>query len=107
MERHLELMKQFREAEFSRKLQKVRKTRLKGYKDLILEEGDLVFYQYQGKKAWLGPVKVFAVQSSSVFIFANGSLRKIPRCNVQLLRKKDEIEDEQPQTRGEDLIKNI
>ena len=42
MERHYELMKKFREAEFSRKLNRARETRLKGYEDEIIKEGDLV-----------------------------------------------------------------
>ena len=36
MERHLELMKRFREAEFSRKLERAKNMRLKGYEDMIL-----------------------------------------------------------------------
>ena len=44
MERHFELMKEFREAEFTRKLEKENNTRSKGYKDVILKEGDWVFY---------------------------------------------------------------
>ena len=32
---------------------------------------------------------MFAVQKSSIFIFANGSIRKVPRCNVQFLRSED------------------
>ena len=35
--------------------------------------------------------KVFAVNGGDIFIFANGNLRKVPRCNVQLSEKKEEI----------------
>ena len=90
MERHYELMRKFREVEFSRKLNRARETRLKGYEDEIIKEGDLVFYQHQDKKAWLGPVRVFSIQKNSVFLFANGSMRKIPRCNVQLWNPEGE-----------------
>ena len=86
MERHYEMMKKFREAEFSKKLQKARDTRLKGYEDKIINEGDLVYYQNQDKKAWLGPVEVFSRKGNSVFLFANGSMKKIPRCNIQLCK---------------------
>ena len=51
----------------------------------------MVFYQYEDKKAWLGPEKGFAVNGGNIFIFANGNLRKVPRCNVQLSEKKEEI----------------
>ena len=84
MERHHKIMRKFREVEFSRKLNRAKETRLKRYEDEVIKEGDLVLYQHQDKKAWLGPVQVFSIQRNSVFLFANGSMRKIPRCNVQL-----------------------
>ena len=65
---------------------------MKVYKDIRKSEGDLVFYQYQDKKAWLGPEKVFAINGVYVFIFENGNIRKVPRCNVQLCEKGVEIE---------------
>ena len=67
-------------------------TRMKGYEDIKITSGDLVFYQYEDKKAWLGPEKVFTVKGGDVFIFANGNIRKIPRCNVQLCDKGVETE---------------
>ena len=92
MERHYLMMKEFRMLEFSGKLRKANKTRSKGYEDVMIDSGDLVFYQYEDKKAWLGPEKVFAVNGGDIFIFANGNLRKVLRCNVQLSEKKKEIE---------------
>ena len=50
MERHHETMKEFRKAEFSKKLERAKDMRSKGYEDVILKEGDLVFCQHQGKK---------------------------------------------------------
>ena len=66
------MMKKFREVELSRKLIKAKETGLKGYEDQIIKEGDWVLYQYQDKKAWLGPVRVFSIQGNSVFLFTNG-----------------------------------
>ena len=43
------------------KLRKTRKTRTKGYENVKINEGDLVFYQYQDKKEWLGPEKMFEI----------------------------------------------
>ena len=63
--------------------------RSKGYEDEKLEDEDLVFYQIEGNKACLGPAKIFAVKGNSIFIFANGSIRKIPRCNVKLHERKE------------------
>ena len=41
MECHYAMMKDFRELEFSKKLRKASKTRMKGYEDIKLSEGDL------------------------------------------------------------------
>ena len=61
----------------------------------MINSGDLVFYQYDDKKVWLGPEKVFAVNGGDIFIFANVNLRKVARCNVQLSKKKEEIEKDE------------
>ena len=46
MECHYMMRKEFRELEFSKKLRKANKTRMKGYEDTKINKGDLVFYQY-------------------------------------------------------------
>ena len=94
MERHYLMMKEFRELEFSKKLRRANKTRMKGYEDVKIDRGDLVFYQYEDKKAWLRPERVFAIEGRDVFILANGNIKKIPRCNVQLSKKSEEIEQD-------------
>ena len=38
---------------------------------------------------------MFAVNGGNVFIFANGNIRKVPRCNVQLNDKNNEIEKDE------------
>ena len=65
---------------------------MKGNENVKIDLGDLVLYQYEDKKAWLGPEKVYAVNGGDIFIFANGNIRKVPRCNVQLSEKSEEIE---------------
>ena len=94
IERHYEMMKEFREQEFTNKLMKAKHTRSKGYEDVKIKEGVLVYYQHQDKKSWLEPVKVFAVNGKDVFVFANGSIRKVPRCNVQLC-EEEMVEDKE------------
>ena len=47
-----------------------------------------MYYHHQDKKSWLEPVKVFAVNRRDVFVFANGSVRKVPRCNVQFCEEE-------------------
>ena len=43
-----------------------------------------MYLKHQDKKTCLGPVKLFAAKWNNVFIFANGSMRKVPRCMVQI-----------------------
>merc|ERR1712030_244186 len=93
MERHHEVLKQYRQIEFTKKLERAKDTRSKGYEDIILKEGDIVFYQNKGQKAWCGPEKVFAIQNNLIFIIANGSMKKIPRSNIEFIRR-DEIDDD-------------
>merc|ERR1712237_117435 len=92
MERHHEVLKQYREIEFTKKLERAKDTRSKGYEDIILQEGDIVFYQNKGNKAWCGPEKIFAIQNNLIFIIANGSMEKIPRSNIEFIRR-DAIDD--------------
>ena len=84
------MMKEFRELEFSKKLKKASNTRSRGYENVKVKENDLVYYQHQDKKAWLGPMCVFAVKGNDIFIFANISVRKVPRCNVQVCERQNE-----------------
>ena len=70
------------------------KTRFKGFEDEVIEEEDLVFYQIENKMAWLGLTKIFAIKWNAVFIFANRSVRKIPRCNVKLCKMNEDGVDE-------------
>ena len=72
MEHNYTMMKEFRELEFSKKLRRASKTRMKGYEDIQISEGDLVYYKHQDKKAWLGPAKVFASNGNDIFIFQMG-----------------------------------
>merc|ERR1712074_193365 len=101
MERHYEILKQYRQVEFTKKLERAKDTRSKGYEDIILKEGDIVFYQNKGMKAWCGPVKVFAIQNNSVFIIANGSMKKIPRSNIEFIRR-DAIDDDDDTEKGKE-----
>ena len=51
---------------------------------MIIDAEDWVYYQTKNKKAWLGPVKVSNVRGNSIWVYANGDITKIPRCNVIL-----------------------
>ena len=83
MERHHEITKKFREAEYENKLVKASEVRKGSFNDMKYEEGDLVFYQEKNNKSWFGPVKVFCHRNRDVFIWANGDLKKVADCKVQ------------------------
>ena len=38
---------------------------------------------------------MLAVNGGDVLVFANGNIRKVPRCNVQLSEKNEEIEKDE------------
>ena len=59
------------------------------------------------KKAWMGPVKVFATKNKDIFIFANGNVRKVPRCNVQLCESEEEESENEDFKETKDKRKNI
>ena len=61
-----------------------------------------MYYQHPDKKAWLGPVKVFVARGNDVFIFANGSMSKIPRCNVRSCEAEEsELKNEETNVEAE------
>ena len=49
-EGHYEMMKDFREQEFTRKLKRVKNTRSKGYEDILIKERNLVYYKHLYRK---------------------------------------------------------
>ena len=95
MEQHYGMMNEFRELEFSKKLKKASETRSKGYEDIPVKNGDIIYYQNQDKKPWLGLVKVFAVKGRDIFILANSGVKKVPRCNIQLCEPEDDENDDE------------
>merc|ERR1712074_438059 len=47
-----------------------------------------------GKKSWLGPERIFAIKNKEIFLIANGSIKKVPRSNIQLLSKNEPDNDD-------------
>ena len=91
MERHHDVMKEFREIEYSTKLKKAAVQQNKKFNEIKYEEDDWVFYQEKDKKAWHGPVRVHAHRDRDVFVFANGDLKKIADCRIQPYRFQSQI----------------
>ena len=71
MENRFEIAKKFREIEFGSKIDKAMKARMKGYEDMVIQKGDMVFYQTNNEKAWLGPVEVTDVDKNYIFVKTN------------------------------------
>merc|ERR1711867_49191 len=94
MENRFEIAKKFREIEFGAKIDKAMKVRMKGYEDMLIQKGDMVFYQTNNEKAWLGPVEVTDVDNNYVFVKTNGDRRKVPKCNIKLNVKKSDVDEE-------------
>ena len=87
MEKHFEIAKEFREIEFGSKIDKAINARMKGFENMVIQKDDMVFYQTNNEKAWLGPAKVMDVDKNWVFIAGNGDIKKVPKCNVKLNMK--------------------
>ena len=70
------------------------RARMKGYEDMVIQKGDMVFYQTNNEKAWLGPVEVTDVDNNYIFVKMNGDRRKVPKSNVKLNAKNGDGNDE-------------
>ena len=82
MSRHTKMMGEFQIAEYNDKLHSVLKKNGKSWQHVKYKQGDLVYVQFQNKKSWSGPVKVFAQDGADVWIFHNGNLTKLATCRV-------------------------
>ena len=82
IEKHFEISKEFREIEFGSKIDKAISARMKGFENMVIQKDDMVFYQTNNEKAWLGPAKVMDVDKNWVFIAGNGDIKKVPKCHV-------------------------
>ena len=113
MEKHFEISKEFREIEFGSKIDKAMNARMKGFENMVIQKDDMVFYQTNNEKAWLGPAKVMDVDKNWVFIAGNGDIKKVPKCNVKLNMKasddgndveEDVEKDESTKTKGRNEV---
>ena len=93
IERHVLIMKRFREADYEDKLEKAVIVQNRVFNNIRYREGDLVYYQEENRKSWKGPVKVLAHKGRSVFVIANGNIRKVADCRVQPYGKEHEEEE--------------
>ena len=61
---------------------------------MVIQKDDMVFYQTNNEKAWLGPAKVMDIDKNWVFIAGNGNIKKVPKCNIKLnMKASNEGED--------------
>ena len=52
-------------------------------------------------------MRVFSIHKNSVFLFANGSMRKIPRCNVQLWSSEEEKEKSEDKDQNSEQLNQL
>ena len=106
MEWRMTGIKEFRKAEYGKKLNECQRQRVRSYQHLLpYTEGDRVFYQKKDEKKWNGPVEVFAQRGGSVWIFVMGEMRKVAACRVQpyeLLGRSAEESEKLEKELGED-----
>ena len=63
------------------------------FNNVQYKDGDLVFFQEKDQKSWKGPAKVISHKGRDVFVMANGSLKKVADCRVQLYDTREIGED--------------
>merc|ERR1712114_113854 len=96
---------EFREAEMKKKLKDCQDISTRSYQhqgDYI--EGDKVWYQYKDTTAWHGPASVICQRGNTVFVHANGEVRKLAACRVkpcELRERKSEEKEVQKEENDE------
>ena len=53
MEKYFEISKEFRGIEFGSKIDKAVSARMKGLENMVIQKGDMLFYQTNNEKAWI------------------------------------------------------
>merc|ERR1712112_461937 len=97
---------EFREAEMKKKLgecQTIRTRRYQHQGNYI--EGDKVWYQFKDTVAWHGPASVICQRGNTVYVHANGEVKKLAACRVkpcELRERKVDEKEEQNKERDED-----
>lgn len=85
--RHIENQKEvnmkYREIEYGEKLKIALNSRNASFNDYLYTPGEKVFYQHKGGKQWFGPATVEKMEGRSVWILANGDMKKVASCHLQ------------------------
>ena len=104
-----EVNKKYREIEYGEKLKVALNTRNATFNDYLYTQGEKVFYQQIGGKQWFGPATVAQMEGRSVWILANGEMKKVASCHLKpygTLRtsthEKSEVEAKNDTTHIED-----
>merc|ERR1712002_857491 len=103
---------EFREAEMKKNLGDCQGIRTRSYQhQRNYIEGDKVWYQFKDTVAWHGPASVICQRGNTVFLHANGEVRKLAACRVkpyELRERKveeNEVRRAEPEeNKGEKLI---
>ena len=103
MERNHKTRKDFRKAELSRNLKRGKDTRSRGYEDVTLKEGDLVIYQHQGRKAWLGNENVFDVKKMQYLSSHNSYCFTRQETNCKKYQRRAKCQKRRRSSQSQDL----
>ena len=51
---------------------------MKEFENIVIQKGEMVFYQTNNEKAWLGPPEVTDVDNNYIFVKTNCDRRRVP-----------------------------
>ena len=100
---------EMRRADANNRLKEGLNTRMQPYHDIIYKQDDEIIYLNKEDK-WEGPANVVTVESKTLHILQNGTIRKIAACKARLWPGDDESElDEDLVSELEDseLVENM
>ena len=83
IENQKEVNKEYRQIEYGEKLKIALNARNAAFNDYLYTPGEKVFYQHRGGKQWFGPASVEKMEGRSVWILANGDMKKVASCHLQ------------------------
>ena len=83
IENQKEINKKYREVEYGEKLKVALNARNASFNNYLYTPGEKVFYQHKGGKQWFGPATVEKMEGRSVWILANGDMKKVASCHLQ------------------------
>ena len=84
MENLNKIVSEYREADMKKKLKECQDIRIQAYQNLEnYLEGDEVWYHLLSANSWLGLAIVLCHRGQTVWLLANGEIKKVASCKVK------------------------